>query len=144
MNALSLVVKTAGRSVRRHRTSTSAGCRPDSDPGYALITSPPITADTAVDRSRHRAQRAAAKTWWRFSAGEIDSRPPLADPAALADFVTRVIAAFPDLRLPGPERFQPDRPDWCICAVTLVWTDDQGWVHLVDRRPCPLPRGTWP
>lgn len=148
MTVSDLATFAAGRRVRRrHSTPTSAEPplrRVDAGPGHAAITSLPIATDTAVERGPHNATDETAKTSWLSPAGGIGVRPPLADPAMLPAFLARVVEAFPDLRLPGPERFQPEQPDWCICAVTLLWTDDLGWVHFIDRQPCPLPRGTRP
>ncbi len=62
------------------------------------------------------------------------------DPAAILVFTAVLVAADPTLRMPGPERFDPTEADFCVCAVPLLWTDEQGWVHLADGRPCLLPR----
>jgi hypothetical protein len=55
-------------------------------------------------------------------------------------FMAMVTAAFPDLRPSGPECLDSTKADRCTCAVPLLWTDHQGWVHLADGRRCPLPR----
>jgi hypothetical protein len=65
-----------------------------------------------------------------------------ADPASALAYSALLVAADPTLRMPGPERFDPTRGDWCVCAVPLLWTADQGWVHMEDGRPCLLPRRT--
>jgi hypothetical protein len=65
---------------------------------------------------------------------------PIADPANGAVFAALLATAYPGVRMPGPQRFDPTRGDWCICAVPLRWTDSDGWVHLADGRSCPLPR----
>lgn len=65
---------------------------------------------------------------------------PATDPADVLAYSRLLVELFPQLRMPGPQRFDPTRGDWCICAVPLLWTDDNGWVHLADGRPCPMPR----
>jgi hypothetical protein len=67
-------------------------------------------------------------------------RPPIADPSTRPTFKALLAAAYPQLRMPGARRFDPTQGDRCICAVPLLWTDEDGWVHLADGRPCPLPR----
>jgi len=92
------------------------------------------------------ASAASGRAWqhrqWadRLAASVALWSPMAADVVAHPAFAALVAAAYPELRMPGPERFNRDEPDRCICAVPLLWTHDQGWVHLADRRPCPLPR----